>query len=290
MARILVIGSVARDDVVKMHERVREGTHLEGTWRGPRLGGGASCTAVPLAYAGHSVKVIGALGTDELGDELIAELAATGVDTSRIVRINHPSTRSIILVNGHSERTIVNVARTRGEDPKDRRLDVPVDCVCVRSRRLDLAQQLSEKAGECLIVAHVPPSEPGCRPAHILVASDTDVGPEVLDLPLDAGRRIAGDRLEWMIVTHGANGVTAYNRDDTIYVPAPRVSPVDTTGAGDSFAAGLVHALVSGAEMKEALETGAAWGAEATLWESSILPPDAVDRLTQLQAVANAPR
>ena len=61
-------------------------------------------------------------------------------------------------------------------------------------------------------------------------------------------------------------------------------------GAGDSFAAGLVHALVSGAEMKEALETGASWGAEATLWESSILPPDAVERLTQPKAVANAPR
>jgi sugar/nucleoside kinase (ribokinase family) len=61
--------------------------------------------------------------------------------------------------------------------------------------------------------------------------------------------------------------------------PAPRVTPVDTTGSGDAFAAGLVHALVGGSAMQQTLETGAAWGAENARWESSILPAEAVARL-----------
>lgn len=282
MARIVVIGSVARDDVVRLHEEFREGTHLQGAWHGPRLGGGAACTAVPLAHAGHDVVVVGSIGLDDLGEELIAELDATGVDMSQVARIDQPSTRSIILVDGEGERTVINVTRTHQDEPPARLLRLGADCVYVRSRRLDLAPLLREKAGSSLIIAHLPPCQPeGVRPAHILVASASDVGADVLADPLEVGRRVAGDLLQWMLVTHGAKGVVAYGQDQTLKVPAPHVKPVDTTGAGDTFAAGLVHALVMGKTMTEALETAVVWGAEATQWESSILPAEAVVRLLQ---------
>jgi len=282
MARIVVIGSVARDDVVRLHEGFREGTHLQGAWQGPRLGGGASCTAVPLAHAGHDVVVVGSIGLDDLGEELLGELEATGVDMSQVARIDQPSTRSIILVDGEGERTVINVTRTHQDEPPARLLRLGADCLYVRSRRLDLAPLLREKAGSSLIIAHLPPCLPeGVRPAHILVASASDVDADVLDDPLDVGRRVAGDLLQWVLVTHGAKGVIAYGQDETLRVPAPKVKPVDTTGAGDTFAAGLVHALVMGKTMTEALETGVIWGAEATQWESSILPAEAVERLLQ---------
>jgi sugar/nucleoside kinase (ribokinase family) len=282
MARIVVIGSVARDDVVRLHEEFREGTHLQGAWHGPRLGGGAACTAVPLAHAGHDVVVVGSIGLDDLGEELIAELDATGVDMSQVARIDQPSTRSIILVDGEGERTVINVTRTHQDEPPARLLRLGADCVYVRSRRLDLAPLLREKAGSSLIIAHLPPCLPeGVRPAHILVASASDVGADVLGDPLEVGRRVAGDLLQWVLVTHGAKGVVAYGQDQTLKMPAPLVKPVDTTGAGDTFAAGLVHALVTGKTMTEALETAVVWGAEATQWESSILPAEAVVRLLQ---------
>lgn len=280
MARIVVIGSVARDEVVHLHEPLRVGTHLEGTWKGPRLGGGAGCTAVPLAYAGHQVTVIGAVGNDEVGGELIEELAATGVDTGHLTTVEQLSTRSIIMVNGTGERTIVNVERTTEDEPPTRLLGIDADCVYVRSRQLDLTPLLSTVVPRALVVAHVPPNGAGSRPAHVLVASDADVGEDVLDAPLAAGRTIAGPTLEWMVVTHGPRGVTAFADTETIQIPALTVRPVDTTGAGDSFAAGLLHALTSGAPMRHALEVGARWGAEATLWHSSILPREAVAKLT----------
>lgn len=281
MARIAVMGSVARDDVVMLHQPLRAGTHIGGSWRGPRLGGGAACTAVPLAYAGHHVSVVSALGTDEVGRELIKELSATGVDTSQIALLDQPSTRSIILVDGGGERTIVNIFRTHEPSPPDRLLALGAECVYVRSRRTDLSALLRRQASSALVVAHVPPVEANARPAHVLVASASDVGADVLEDPLAAGRRIAGELLQWIVITKGADGVTAYSDGQTLTVAARTVTPVDTTGAGDSFAAGLVHALVSGRDMAAALATAVNWGGEATLWESSVLPQSAVQRLLQ---------
>lgn len=281
MARIAVVGSVACDEVVRLHDPLREGTHLSGAWRGPRLGGGAACTAVPLVYAGHQVSVVGSIGRDDNGRQLLAELTAAGVDASQVVFLDQPTTRSIILVNGGGERTVVNVVRTHEETPPRRLLTLGADCVYVRSRRLDLAELLSEQTATGLVVAHVPPAEPGSRPAHVLIASASDVGAEVLEDPLAAGYRIAGDVLQWIIVTHGANGAVAYGDEQVLRVPARKVTPIDTTGAGDSFAAGVVHALTSGASMADALQTGVEWGAEATLWESSVLPATAVQSLLQ---------
>jgi sugar/nucleoside kinase (ribokinase family) len=280
MARIAVVGSVARDDVVKLHQPLREGAHIDGVWLGPRLGGGAACTAVPLAHAGHQVAVVASIGRDDVGKQVMKELSATGVDTSQIVLLDQPSTRSIVLVNG-GERTIVNLARTREPSPPARLLHLGAECVYVRSRRSDLAHLLREQATTALVVAHVPPAEAGARPAHILIASASDVGPDVLDDPLAAGHRIAGDLLQWFVVTEGAGGVTAYSDNQVLRVAARKITPVDTTGAGDSFAAGLVHALMGDASMAHALRTGVNWGGEATLWESSILPRAAVQRLIQ---------
>jgi sugar/nucleoside kinase (ribokinase family) len=281
MGRIAVVGSVARDDVVKLHEPLREGAHIGGAWRGPRLGGGAACTAVPLAYAGHQVAVVASIGHDDVGKQVMKELSTTGVDTSQIVLLDQPSTRSIILVNGGGERTIVNLVRTHESGPQARLLLLGAESVYVRSRRGDLAQLLREQAATALVVAHVPPAEAGARPAHILIASASDAGPDVLGDPLAAGYRIAGDLLRWFVVTEGAGGVTAYSDDQVLRVAAREITPVDTTGAGDSFAAGLIHALVSGASMADALQTGVNWGGEATLWESSVLPRIAVRQLTQ---------
>ena len=284
MARIVVVGSVARDEVVRVDGRFRVGTHLQGTWQGPRLGGGATCTAVPLAYAGHDVVVVGALGDDELGHQLTADLAATGVDTSRIEFVDQPSTRSIILVDSVGERTVVNVTRTVEDIPPERLLGLRADCIYVRCRRSDLAPLLREAAASTFVVAHMPPCEPGGMPAHVLVASASDLDKDMLEDPFAAGRLVAGDILQWLVLTHGAEGAVAYSADQTLRVPSPTVVPVDTTGAGDAFAAGLLHALVLHKPVEETLITAAAWGAEATQWERSFLSEEAVKRLLQYRA------
>jgi sugar/nucleoside kinase (ribokinase family) len=184
-----------------------------------------------------------------------------------------------VLVDELGERTIVNLTRATEPHPPARLIDLPADCLYVRSRATDLAPLLERKGRDCLVVAQMPPCDDGVRPAHVLLASEPDLEPRLLDAPWSAARRVAGERLEWVVITRGARGVVAHGAERSLEIPAPRVTPVDTTGSGDAFAAGLVHALVGGSAIEQALETGAAWGAENARWDRSVLPAEAVERL-----------
>ena len=76
-----------------------------------------------------------------------------------------------------------------------------------------------------------------------------------------------------MIVTRGAAGADAWHADGKLHQPALPARPVDSTGAGDAFAAGLAHALARGAAMPRALSVAAAWGAAATGWHGGVPGP-----------------
>ena len=280
MAEIIVVGSIAQDDVVHLREPLREGAHIEGSGWGIRLGGGAPNTAMPLARAGHRVFVVAAVGQDDAGQRLTSDLAAGGVDVSLVRRLDDAATtRSIIMVDETGERTIVNLARTAEDRPPARILDTPADWLYVRSRATDIAPILERKANDCRILAHIPPCEDLARPAHVLVGSQSDLSDGILADPFSAGRRIAGNRVEWVVITRGAWGAVAYGPTGEIPIRATQVTPVDSTGAGDSFAAGLLHGLAAGKPMKDAMEIAVAWGAESVKWPCSGLPAEAMEKL-----------
>jgi sugar/nucleoside kinase (ribokinase family) len=279
LPHIVVIGSVARDDVVRLTTPLRPGAHLNGCEPQGRLGGGGANTAVALAAAGHYVSLVAAVGQDEIAEALLEELGRAGVDTSQVVRVAGATTRSLVLVDPDGERTVVNVARSEEDAPPARLLELEADAVYVRSRRVDLAPLLARKADECLVVAHVPPADSGSRPAQVLVCSAADLVPAEACDPLALGRRVAGDRLNWIVTTEGPAGATALSAAEVVHAPAEPVPTVDTTGAGDAFAAGLVHGLVCGLTMRDALILAVRFGTEATRWESSGLPAPAVGAL-----------
>jgi sugar/nucleoside kinase (ribokinase family) len=208
-----------------------------------RLGGGGANTAVPLAHAGHDVVLVAPLGTDERGERLLGKLREAGVDTSAVVRVDGESTRSLVLVDPEGERTIVNVHRCRAEGLSARLARLEADALYVRSREADLADAMREAAGRATVVAHVPPLTRGSRPAHVLVGSASDLPPAFVGDPWDVSEGIAGSLLRWVVLTMGAHGAEAVSAEDRIATPAPSVKAVDSTAAGDVFAAGLVHAL-----------------------------------------------
>jgi ribokinase len=278
MARIVVVGSVAQDDVVWLHQPLSEGRHLEAGQRKLRLGGGGANTAIPLCHAGHHVLLVAAVGADPVGDWLLGMLEAAGVDTGLVTRVAGESTRSLVLLDPAGERTIVNLNRCHSPCVPERLRSTAADAVYVRSRELDLADALAERVRDSLVVAHVPPLAAGSRPAGVLVGSASDLPPEFLADPWPAGRRIAGDALRSVVVTLGAEGALAVHEQKQLRVPAPAVDVVDTTGAGDVFAAGLVHGLVEGRAMSEALRTAVAWSVAAV--RSADLPePEAIRSL-----------
>jgi ribokinase len=261
LARIVVVGSVAQDDVVTLSQPLRAGGHLDAAGRRLRLGGGGANTAIPLRHAGHDVVLVAAVGADAVAEWLLAKLQEAGVDISAVSREPGDSTRSLVLVDPGGERTIVNLHRCRRAGPSLRLASLAADVVYVRSRELDVSGMLDEAVACGLVVAHVPPFEAGTRPAHVLVGSESDLPPAFLADPWAMGRAIAGERLRLVVVTRGPRGAEAFGPSERVAVPAPVVPVDDTTAAGDVFAAGLVHGLALGRPTRAVLETAVSWGA-----------------------------
>lgn len=64
------------------------------------------------------------------------------------------------------------------------------------------------------------------------------------------------DRIKNVIVTDGKNGAYSLEENELIHIPAQNVNVIDTTGAGDQFAAGFIYAISQGSDIKIALEKG----------------------------------
>jgi argininosuccinate lyase len=83
--------------------------------------------------------------------------------------------------------------------------------------------------------------------------------------PLDAARSLHEDTGGWIVVKLGADGAVAIDPGGSLHrVSAPAVEVHDTTGAGDSFDAGVLAGLLNGWSTKRALELGCACGALST--------------------------
>ncbi len=272
MARIAVLGTLAVDRVVRLDAPLRVGGQQQGTPLEDRCGGGAANAAVALARAGHDVVLVSAIGDDAHGRALLETLAAAGVDTAEVAVLPEATSHSLLLVDPAGERTIVNLQRLHAPAP-ERVLRLALDGVYVRSRAPALTPLLAELTCRTRVVAHVPPCAPGLVPAQVLVGSASDLDAGFLADPFAAGQRTSGGLADWTVVTHGAAGVTAYGHGTELRQPARRVSPVDTTGAGDCFAAGLVHGMVGGLPMARCLALASAWGAAAAATAGS-LPGD----------------
>lgn len=284
MARIMVVGSVATDEVIRLSERCREGAHLNGAPAGARLGGGGANTAVALAAAGHHVTLVTAVGDDDAAQWQLARLAEAGVDISAVARVPGPSTRSILLVDPMGERTIINLGRAAEIAPPERLLHLPADLIYVRARARNLAELLEQRGRDCPVIAHVPPIAPGIFPAQIVLASASDVDDRGRAESWAMARQVAGERLQWMVLTKGAAGAEAISADHRVNVTAPQVEPLDSTGAGDAFAAGLCHALARGTPLPQCLETAVRWGAAKVTQDGSALLKETVEHLCRAEA------
>jgi sugar/nucleoside kinase (ribokinase family) len=82
------------------------------------------------------------------------------------------------------------------------------------------------------------------------------------DDPVEAGRELMAYGVKQVIVKLGAEGCLLVRKEDALRIPGVQISVADTTGAGDAFAAGLIAALMRGAEIIEACRAGNRAGAQ----------------------------
>jgi sugar/nucleoside kinase (ribokinase family) len=273
MARLLVIGNVNADEVVRLDAPPFSGAHLSGHPEGVRLGGGGANAAVALAQAGHDVAIRAAVGDDETGAHLVAACRNHGLDVSGLhVLPGRATNRPLILIDPTGERTLIarkTIAADALEPPPD---DIAADGVLVKTFDPALAAFMAARTAHGPVVAHAPPAAFDRWPATVWVTSESEATAAGGSDPWGAARARAGAGLQWLVITRGTAGAEALGPDGARHaVPAHPVDRVvDTTGAGDVFAAGLLHGLLGGADITAAMSLAALWAARAIETDGSV--------------------
>jgi sugar/nucleoside kinase (ribokinase family) len=283
LAEVVVFGVVAADVILQVPCIPAPGEHVNAEALGWRIGGSSANVACGLATAGHHVRLVGPVGRDAMGDNLLAELEQYGVDTKYAFRAEFAAPRTLVLLDAIGERTIVAVESsvgppsfvpTRGPDLRS------VDCVYVEGYAR-YPTDIATDAQSALLVTSPPTPGATTWPATVVVGSEAQYDTATSSRPFEAVRAVSGERLEWVVITRGRAGADAYAASTELHVDALAAHQVDATGAGDAFTAGLLHGLLRGDDMAIALEIGAAWGAATVAklrsipvpWEELVCPP-----------------
>lgn len=275
MADVWVLGSAAWDYVYEFDQVPAAGTRTKARSLGRRPGGSSGNVARALASVGHAVQLVAQTGTEGLGDALLAELASYGVDTRHMLRFGECTPETLIFIDRNGERTILVVDKDCAKIvPVPNEAVADADAVFVGSFA-DYGPCLPAilRQSRALVVTAVPPPdnlEGWC--ADIVIGSAAEFSSAWLDAPYQHLHQRVGDRLSWVVVTRGEQGASAYGADAVVTIPTVETVVVDTTGAGDSFTAGLIHGLLQGRDIATAGALGAHWAAAALKLPQSVPP------------------
>lgn len=258
------------DIMARVHRHPVAGETVPGTTLSYFPGGKGANQAVAAARAGIDVTMVGAVGTDAFGAELVEFLRGNGIDTDSVERVSGPSGTAVIVVDAAGENHIVVVPGANAELRATRvpgpgqvlvaQFETPVQTTTefFRAGRLVGARSILNPAPAAVIPTEL------LALVDILVVNETELGVvsggDVDDQPTIADIRGAQDRLRdsgfagCLVTTLGARGVVAVVDELVIEVPGRPVEVVDTTGAGDCFVGYLAAGLVRGDDLAEVLE------------------------------------
>ncbi len=268
MANILLIANLNCDRLLLLNKPLEAGGRHHYQDGGQRLGGGGANTGIGLVWAGHEVALVSQVGRDKIGDWLLAEAGMMGIDCRMMQRYPQNTCEMLLMMTPDGERTIIRPERPAFELPKQPNWSY-WDALYINSSTIGADIWASAAVTSSLVIAQLAKDD-RLRPCHYLIASATDFTGRTELSPWEYALSIAGNELRGFIVTQGALGAVLYQADNTVQVAAKKAEVVDTTGAGDAYAAGLIHGLLQDFTVVDAMQEGARWAAFAVATQSSI--------------------
>lgn len=277
---ITVVGSLNMDLVTKVIVMPRVGETLIGKDYMQIPGGKGANQADAIAKLGSRVKMIGMVGADGFGSDLVESLKRDGVDVSYIKTTKDtPTGIAVIMVNDEGDNSIVVIPGANYElTPKDiddslkaieeaeivvTQLETPVETVkhtLLKAKEFGKYTILNPAPAAKLddeLIRHIDLLTPNETELEVLSGVKIEKQADILD----AARILIDKGIKELIVTMGDKGALYVNESENNIYPAFRVNPVDTTAAGDSFTGGLAVALSEGKTVKDAINFASKVGA-----------------------------
>ncbi len=264
-------------------------------------GGSAANTIVALSMLGDNTSLLCKLGRDSYGNQFKNALLSSNVSERQFKYSPLPTGRCLSLITPDSERTMrtcMAAAETMSpedlspEDFPEGGLFLIEGYSIFNKPMLIKAVQLAKASG---MEIHLDLASPeiaasqrdfllGLIPdnIHTIYANEMEAQAISRENNPEKALEFIADICELAIVKLGKRGAMLKRRlEETILVPAQLVNAVDTTAAGDLWAAGFIHGYVNGWSLEAAARFGSLTSAEVVQVTGSVLPPETWKRLGQ---------
>ncbi|MBO9590988.1 ribokinase [Devosia sp.] len=275
---ITIFGSTNLDQVGTVSRLPRPGETVAGGTFSMAPGGKGANQALAARRAGAEVRHVSAVGNDAFADMALDLLRQGGVDLSSLSQVEAATGIAMIFVDAEGENVIAVLPGANGtmstEDAERHLASLTAnDTLLVQQeipqaatrRALEIAR--SKGTRSVLNTAPFLADTADLAPlADIVVANETEfsllTGRPIADLEAAATAWVQRTG-RTIVVTLGPEGAYARTPRGSFFVPAHRVEPVDTVGAGDTFCGYLAAGLDAGLSLEEAMRRAAIAGSLA---------------------------
>ena len=243
------------------------------------LGSASAIFASGVARLGHPVGFVSKTGDDDFGRFCREELQNAGISTDRLLLSLRPTGATIVL-SARGDRALVThlgaIADLGYGDLPANLFDgfrhLHLTSYFLQERlRPDFSRLICEAKAAGLTVSFDPNSDPSqgwspeiwdvIRSVDILFVNEQEAQALTGTSKTPEAIAILAERTACTVVKRGREGATAVRGAERIHLEAFSVNAVDTTGAGDSFAAGFVHGMLTKRPLRDCLLLANATGA-----------------------------
>ncbi|APT51145.1 ribokinase [Bacillus safensis] len=262
MSHIVVVGSCSMDLVVTSDKRPNAGETVLGESFKTVPGGKGANQAVASARLGADVYMIGRVGDDAYGQDILSNLQAQGVRTSYMKPVTEIESGTAHIILAEGDNSIVVVKGANDKVTPDYVIDAlsTIDDIGMVLIQQEIPEETVESVcaicseKEIPVILNPAPARKVSKQVLEQAAYITPNEHEAIlmfdDLPIEDALRQYPNKL---LITEGKNGVRYFDGSKEVLVPGVPVEAVDTTGAGDTFNGALAVALTEGKSLYDAL-------------------------------------
>ena len=263
MIKMVVVGSMAMDLVVTAKTRPKKGETLIGKTFKIIPGGKGANQAVAGAKLGADVVMMGCVGVDQFGEEILDNLSRNNVDATLIDNVEGVKSGTAHITLAENDNSIVvikgaNEFTTSCYIKKNEDVFKSADIVLIQ-------QEIPEETVEYVIdlcdkleIPTILNPAPARKVKIETIEKVTYLTPNEYEanilFDVDDYRKILYQYPNKLFVTEGEKGVRYHDGKTEVVIPTYKVKVADTTGAGDTFNSAFAIALVEGKAIYESLK------------------------------------